>query len=74
MDGGQCNKWCLEWDSLASEVAGYRGAMADSDMIGGEKPEDSELGLKRLEALFIRLAQEMRQGSSAVVERMDLMI
>ena len=24
MDEGQHNKWCQEWDSLASEVAGYR--------------------------------------------------
>ena len=54
-------------DSLASKVAGYKGTMADSDSRGSEKPEGSESGLEKLEALFIKMAQD----SSAVVERMD---
>ena len=33
-------------DSLASEVARYRGTMVDPDARGCEKSEDSELGLK----------------------------
>ena len=64
VDGGQRNQWCQEfWDlfvCLASKVGGYTGTMADSDARGSEKPEDSESGLKRLEAMFIKLAQEIR--------------
>ena len=49
------------WDSLASEVAGYKGTMADSDSRGSEKPEGSESGLEELEALFDKMTQKMIQ-------------
>ena len=71
--GGQRNKWCQEWDSLASEVAGYKGTMADSDSSSSEKPKGSESGLGRLEALIVELAQKMAQYSSAMMARMDKM-
>ena len=50
---------------MAIEVAGYRDTMADSDSRGSEKPEDIESGLKRLAALFIKLAQEIKLALKA---------
>ena len=51
--------------------------MADSDSRGSEKPEGSESGLERLEALFVKMAQEikqkLKQEIGTVVARMDLM-
>ena len=49
-------------DSLASEVAGYKGTVADSASRGREKLEGNESGLKRLENLVVELAQKMAQS------------
>ena len=44
---------------MSSEVAGYGSTMADSDVRGSERPEESEPGWKRLENLVATLAQAM---------------
>ena len=36
--------------------------MVDSNTRGSEKPEDSELGLKRLEALLVKMAQDSSES------------
>ena len=47
--------------SLASEVAGHKSTMADSDSRGSERPEDSEPGWKRLENLVSIVYHNMKQ-------------
>ena len=54
---------------MASEVAGYKGTMADSDSRGSEKPEGSESGLKRLENLGIKITQELEQEIRQVIKQ-----
>ena len=58
-------------DSLASEVAGHRGTMVDSDVRGSEKLKDRESSLKRLEALLVKIAQEMKQNIGAMLVSLD---
>ena len=56
-------------DSLASEVAGYKGTMVDSESRGSDKLEDSESGLKRRENLVIKVTQELKQEVRQVIKQ-----